>query len=286
MNGPDDPSTDDVLEQLLDGIGPPGPLADEVERHLRPRGPVAVDDAEVDAVVRSLADRFAAERAPSVAPAPPPGVPANRGWRTIAAALAAAAVLVVVASLSWQAGLRAATRTDAPDEAPLAVAHDPRFGETEVQIAPGSDARRTDDAVVLVEGVVSLARTDPRQVGPHEVLVSTMDLQVEPVGTAYSVGVRGDLAAIWVREGRVRLLHQTEGHLGEITAGSWTLVTAGGPALELHRVPDGPFDPTEIGLDPSAAQLLADMRWLALPEASRSAILEPLDAPGSATDER
>lgn len=283
MSAPDDPHADDRIDALLDTMraGDPrreDPFARELERLLDDGGPIPVDERDAEAVVERLLARL--DAAPEAAP-----VDRTRPWMSAGLAVAAA---VTLAAVTWwwlgsgegvvpepevavQATLDPAVGTPVP--APAGV------GTTDVQLGDGTIAEVLGDTVVLVEGVVSVARTDPRQTGAHKVRISGLDLVIEPVGTVFDVGTRGDTAAVRVREGRVRLLHDAQGHLGELAAGGWAVIRAGAPALQVDRVPDGPIDPVALGLSPDVDELLADMRWLALPPAAREAILTTDHAP-------
>ncbi len=264
MSDPNDPRADARVDALLDGLAPGDPLAEEVERLLAEGGPVPVDPRDLDRAAASLAARLA------------PPAPRRRVPRAVAA-LAAAAALCVVAAGSWWAG-REAGRS-APDPVEAAAVAAPRVGHTEVARGPGALAEIRGEVVELVDGVVSVTRHDPRAAGPHAVHVAGLELTVEPVGTVYAVGSRDAFAAVWVREGRVALMHRTQGHLGEVGAGTWALVRRTAAGIQVHRVPDGPLDPAQAGLGDDDAALLAEMRWLMLPEAAREAILPPGDAP-------
>lgn len=261
MNDPSAPdrSDDGAVEALMTAMRPGDPLAEEVERFLNERGgPVPAPDDQV----RDAAARVRAHIQGTQTPRRHLG-----RW-----GLAAAAVLLAVAGAAWQG-----TRTEAP--APVATADLPSppavADPSDVEIAPGALAEIQDDLVVVALGSVAVHHTDG-SAGAHRVRLSALDVVVEPVGTVFYAGSRGSQGAVWVQEGAVRLLHPRQGHLGEVRAGHWALLAPhpDGSGIEVHRVQDGPFDPSHVGLDADASQLVADLRWLALPLETRTSILE------------
>lgn len=237
----------DPVEALIDALQAGDPLAEEVERVLNETGgPVPVDEAELRAAVASVHAKIRGERA------------RERRWlprRLLVAAL----VLCTVGFGAY--GL--ATFTE-PTE--LAASGD-------VDIRTGSQVAVRDDTVLLSDGVVTVSRNGAAHSGAHRVRVESLGVTVEPIGTVFHVGTREHLTAIWVEEGRVRLLHDRQGHLGEIDAGGWALLTGNDAGVQVHRVQEGQFDAAELGLDEGAHQLLADIRWMALPAETRAGIL-------------
>jgi len=257
MRDPDVPSDPDQrVEQLLDGISPGDPLSDLVEQQLNLRPPVPIDEEEVAAAVDSALTRIGGEEVSA------PGRVVGR-WTLLGLGLAAAMALFLVRGQPTVVPTAAESPSASLDAQPG------------LEIRAGSDVRLHDDVVWLARGVVSVHHETSGQ-GAHSVRLTELDVQVDPIGTVYYAGSRGDVAAIRVTEGRVRLTSPTQGHLGEVEAGSWAIMarqpTTKGIAL--HRVEDGPFDARSLGIaEGDLGPLLADVRWMALPLQTRAAIL-------------
>ena len=247
---------DPRVEQLIDGITPGDPLSDLVEERLNLSGPVPVSDEVVDRSVNRALARIQGQQ--QAAPA------SRRGWwMAFGVALAAALALFLVQ------GQPASVETTA-EPPPLSLNEQPGL-----EIRAGSDVQLHEDVVWLGQGVVSVHHDTPDS-GPHSVRLTGLDVLVDPVGTVYFAGSRGDVAAIRVTEGRVRLTSQGQGHLGEIAEGGWAILVKkpDTDGIALHRVEDGPFDASSLGIgEADLGPLLAEMRWMSLPLETRTAIL-------------
>jgi len=269
MKDPHDPrAPEDVLDALLAGMQPGDPLTEEVERVLNETGgPVPVDDDAARAAAEGV---LASIRGTHVSASPEPAT--RPGWRT-AVAIAAAALLAVgifsTGPAATVAPTPAVTKHVQPD--PSQSPH------STFEIRDGSVVDVRSDRIVLLDGVVSVHH-EANELGVHSVRLAALDVTIEPVGTLYFAGSAPDVAAVWVQEGSVKLVHPQLGHLGEVAAGHWALLTSQDDDIVVHRIDEGPFDPSERGLEHTAiADLLADIRWMALPQESRSSILRSAD---------
>ncbi len=262
------PGAADSIEVLLDQLDAGDPFAEEVERMLNETGgPVTVIDDDIAAAGASVRQRLQPEAPQSVQP---------RSRWPWGLAIAAAALLAVG---SWEL----LTAPTPPQSADVQVAISvPEPDLTGIEIKSGSMLAVRADTLVLTNGAVTIDHGPNNLDAVHRVRLPQLGVDVEPVGTLYHAGTHGSVGAVWVREGRVRLVHDLQGHLGEVGAGGWAILVRhpDDEGIEVHRIADGPFDPTDLGLtDSGIAQLMADMRWMALPADARTQILGDVVAP-------
>jgi hypothetical protein len=264
MKDRNEPNADPRVDALLDGITPGDPFSEAVERRLNSHGgPVAVDEEALKRGVASVTSRINGQGRESGSN--------NRTPMAVGGLIALAA-----------GGLFFALQG-----APTAGVSAPAAGTIEVpisntlEIRAGSTVKVREDVVLVAEGVVSVHHDGPDATGPHSVQLTAVDVLVDPIGTVYYAGSRGRVAAVWVEEGAVRLTHDSQGPMGEVQAGSWAVLMRhpGVEGIAMHRIDDGPFDAASVGIaDSDLSQLLADVRWMALPLETRTGILGGTDA--------
>ena len=237
------------MDELFDGIREGDPFADEVEHYLNQNGgPVAVDEVALQAAVRSAASRLVAQpRAPR--------------WRW----MAIAAMALLIPAVAWLA------QPTPTVEIAVEVPASPSSPGPGVRI---TEATATVDGktLVLSSGAMSYRRN--AEVQPHvdQVAIPALDLLLVPVGTVFSTAVRGQVAAVHVMEGRVRVLHEGNA-MSEVSAGSWAIATLNGSEFEVLQV-QGRIDPARLSDEhrDDARALLAQLRWMALSDDAREEI--------------
>lgn len=237
----DHDETRDELDGLLPAFVPGSPFADEIERLLSSTGgPVAVDESELESALDRLEERVQ----PSVRPR-------SRQW--IAAPIA---LLAVAAALLF--ALRPAP---APSTAPVPTPVEYVASTAAVHLGPTGDARVLGDALWLDAGSVRFQRDEGHSPDVAEVFLPEDGLRLVPVGTTFVAGRSGSCAALSVREGRVEVRAE-EVLIDEVSAGGWWLRCDG----DQRAWRDGDV----VALESPADELLAELRWLALPEETRS----------------
>jgi len=241
----------DFMDELFDGIGAGDPLADEVEHLLNETGgPVPIDEAALQSAVRSAAARLDAQtRAPR--------------WRW----MAVAAATLLIPAMAWIA--QPAPVAEVP--IPIEVADPPATPGPGVSIAAAT-ATVEGETLVLSSGAMSYRRDGAVQPHVHQVEIPALDLLLVPVGTVFSAGVDGDVAALHVTEGRVQILHDDR-LVSEISAGSWAVATITDGELEVLQA-EGRIESNRVAEDHrrAARALFAQLRWTALPEDAKTEI--------------
>ncbi|TNE89937.1 MAG: hypothetical protein EP330_09955 [Deltaproteobacteria bacterium] len=233
-----DAPAQDELDALLDAFAPGTPFADEVETLLSAEsGPVPVDEAALNAAV----DRLSARIEP-VADAP-------RAWRLTGGLAAAAAAML--AALAWW------TLPAEPEAQPF-TAHTEALA-----LGEGSAARVDGDVLLLDAGSVRFQRDATHLPSVGAVSVPGTDLSFQPVGTLFVAGRAGACTALGVREGRVAV-RRVEVTVDTLGAGEWWVDCPG----DVRRFRDGDV----LQFDAAVQELLAELRWLALPASTREGL--------------